>query len=405
MTLRNTANSYGLVTKTFHWLTAFLIIGVAVGAMAADNLATTDPDSLALKIRLYSLHKTFGLAIFFTALLRILWAASQPKPGMIGGSGGVQGFLAELAHWALYASLLLVPLTGWMTHAATEGFAPIKWPFGQELPFIPNDPVLAEHFATAHDFFKTAMLAILGLHVAGALKHHLIDRDATLQRMWFGRVAAPGVGVAPSRHALAPAICAGVLCVAVGVAAALQPVEHGGATTQKLEQAASEWRVLDGALRITVNQFGTDVTGEFADWTAAIRFDPQASGAVKGAVEARIAIGSLTLGGITAEALAPDGLDADAFPVATVTGDILSVGDSYELRGVVAVKGREAPLVLPFDLTLKGDVAEASGAVTLQRLDFNVGESMQDDGSIGFSVAVALDLRATTAPESPTEGD
>ncbi|MGR3502391.1 cytochrome b/b6 domain-containing protein [Pseudaestuariivita sp.] len=401
MSLTNTPHSYGTISKTFHWLIAFLILGVIVTGAVADNLSTSDPNSLAWKIRLYSIHKSIGLAIFFTALLRILWTLVQPKPGMIGGHGGVQGFLAELVHWMLYGSLVMVPLTGWLTHAATEGFAPIPWPFGQDLPFVPNDPVLAERFAMAHLFFKFAMLAALALHIAGALKHHVWDKDATLRRMWFGASSVPDVPRHQSR--LAPPVLAAVLFVGVGTAAALQPLDHGGEGAA-LDEVASDWRVTEGEIAITVDQFGTPVTGTFGDWTAAITYDPEAAGPVNGNADVTIAVTSLTLGSVTQDALTPDFLSAEAFPTATVTGDIVETETGQELQGTITIKGTEAPLTLPFDLVIEGDTATANGSVTLMRRDFNVGESMPDESTVGFGVDVVISLTATTTPEEAAGG-
>ena len=396
MALQNTAKSYGTVTKTFHWLIALFIFGAIGTGVTAHNLATGDPDSLALKIQLYSVHKTLGLAIFFTALARIAWAIIQPKPGPIGGHKGAQSILAELVHWALYASLVLVPLTGWMTHAATEGFAPIKWPFGQDLPFVPNDPVVAERLANLHQFFERVMVASMLLHIAGALKHHFVDKDATLRRMWFGRADLPDVTQA--KGTILPAASAGVIFLAVGTAAALQPTGHGSLDSLALEEVVSDWRVLDGSIDIAVDQFGTEVTGTFAEWTAAITFDPDAPGEVKGNVEVVIAIGSLTLGNVTPDALSADFLDAEGFPTALVTGDIVAVEEAFELRGAITIRGVELPLVMPFDLAIDGDTATAEGAVPLQRLDFNVGESIPDEATVGFGVDVSISLTATTAP-------
>lgn len=394
MPLTNTPTSYGTVTKLFHWLIALFILGVLVTGTLAHNLGTTSAQSLDWKIRLYSMHKTMGLAIFFTALARIAWALSQPKPGMIGQETGLLAFLAELVHWVLYVALVLVPLTGWMTHAATEGFAPIKWPFGQELPFVPNDPELAERFATLHHFFKLVMVGAVLLHIAGALKHHIIDRDATLRRMWFGRPALPQV----PRHTagvLAPAVAASVFAL-VGIGAGLQPV----GTTQTgaaLEQVTSQWQVQEGTVEITVEQMGTQITGAFADWTAAITFDDNTPETTKGSADVTISVGSLSLGSVTAEALAADFLSAEAFPTAHVTGDLVATEAAYELRGTITIKGTEMPLSLPFTLEIDGDTATAQGSTTLLRRDFNVGESMPDGGTVGLEVLVSLSLTATRA--------
>ena len=310
--------------------------------------------------------------------------------------------MAEAVHWVLYASLVLVPLTGWMTHAATEGFAPIKWPLGQDLPFVPNDPILAERFALAHKFFKFTMLGGLFLHIAGALKHHVWDKDATLRRMWFGRADLPKV--APTPHSALPAVAAFGVFIAVGAAAAVQPVGHAD-DAAALEAVASDWRVLEGTVEITVDQFGTAVTGAFDDWTAAITFDPDAPGDVKGTADVTIAIGSLNLGNVTRDALSPDFLSVDAFPTATIAGDIVAVAEAYELRGTITIKGTQAALTLPFDLALSDGFADVTGGVTLERQAFNVGESMPDENTVAFGVEVAIALRATNALPEPATDD
>ena len=394
--LRNTGQDYGAVTKTFHWLIALLIIAVIATGVTAHNLSISDPESLEWKVRLYSIHKTIGLTILFTALLRILWAISQPKPAMIGDAPKSQKFLAEVVHYALYISLVLVPLTGWMTHAATEGFAPIKWPFGQDLPFVPNDPELAERLATAHKFFERVMVASLLLHIAGAVKHHVIDKDATLRRMWFGKTNLSDALFSDHARGTVPALAAIVIFAAVGTAAALQPVGKGSIDAPVLEEVASDWRVLEGEIEITVDQFGTEVSGSFADWTAAISFDPASAEDIKGTADVTVSIGSLTLGSVTGEALAPDMLAAEQFPTATIQGDILAADAGYILEGTITIRDQSVPLSLPFQLDIADDLATATGRVVLQRLDFGVGETTDGD-TVGFEVGVNINLTATNA--------
>ena len=396
---KNTNQYYGTITKTFHWLTALLIIAVIATGVSAHDMSISDPVSLEWKVRLYSIHKTIGLTIFCTALLRILWALSQPKPAMIGDAPKSQTFLAEVVHYALYISLVLVPLTGWMTHAATEGFAPIKWPFGQDLPFIPNDPELAEHLATAHKFFERVMVASLLLHIAGAVKHHVIDKDATLRRMWFGKTNLSDALFSGHARGAAPALAALVIFAAVGTAAALQPVGKGSIDAPALEEVSSDWRVLEGEIEITVVQFGTEVSGSFADWTAAISFDPAADGDIKGSAEVTVSVGSLTLGSVTGEALAPDMLAATDFPTALVAGDILSADEGYVLEGTITIREQAVPLSLPFNLDINDDIATAKGGVALQRLDFGVGETTDSD-TVGLEVGVSINLTATNAEDA-----
>lgn len=190
MPFGNTADSYGSVTKAFHWLTVLLIIvliplGLVVHSMA-ENLRGpaigVTPDYLMRTIWLFSFHKTLGVAVFFVALARVLWSILQPKPNPLSNNTA-QTMLADLVHWLLYGTLILTPLAGWAHHAATIGFSPIWWPFGQSLPLIPKSESLAATFAGLHVVMISLLCLSILLHIAGALKHQFVDHDATLRRM------------------------------------------------------------------------------------------------------------------------------------------------------------------------------------------------------------------------------
>ncbi|MBS8271498.1 cytochrome, partial [Halomonas litopenaei] len=126
--------TYGTVTKTFHWLTALLIITIVPLGVVAYNLPYETNEQLALKALLFSYHKTLGVIVFAVALARIVWAFTQTKPAPLHPERKSETWLAETVHWLLYISLVAVPLTGWIHHAATEGFAPILLPISQDLP-------------------------------------------------------------------------------------------------------------------------------------------------------------------------------------------------------------------------------------------------------------------------------
>ncbi len=389
------ATTYGTVTKTFHWLTAALILAIIPLGVIANGLPYDTNEQLAQKALLFSIHKTLGVTVFFVALARIGWALSHPKPGPMHPERKAETLLAETVHWLLYASLVITPLTGWIDHAATTGFAPIWWPFGQGLPFVPKDDGVAHLFATLHWVFGKVMVASLILHIAGALKHHLIDRDATLRRMWFGKSTAPAM---PYHRApvAAPLLAVLVIAGGVGAAFAMTSGDDDTAQTAALEQVASDWTVQDGTLSISVTQFGSTVTGSFADWTAAIAFDPDAE-TDAGEVTVTVSIGSLTLGSVTAQAMGADFFDAETHPTATFTGPITRSGDDYTADGTLTLKGSSAPLALPFTLSVDGDTATMQGSTTLNRMDYGIGASMADETNLGFAVTVDVDLTATRA--------
>lgn len=398
MPLSNTASRYGSVTKTFHWLTALLIVTLIPLGIVANGLPYETSDALARKAFLFSLHKTLGLFVFFLALARIGWALTQVKPAGLHPERKLESFAAELVHWLLYGSLLLVPLSGWVHHAATTGFAPIWWPFGQDLPFVPKSERLAAVTAGLHIVFERVLALSIFLHVAGALKHHFVDRDATLRRMWFGTTEATGGG---AHHMAAPLAAALVIwggALGVGAGLGVYTSHSAPVAAPALEAVASDWTVEEGSLEITVTQLGSEVTGRFADWTAAISFDETREAQKQGEVEVTIAIASLTLGSVTGQAMGPDFFDAATFPTATFKADLLQSTDGYLAQGTLTLRGVAVPLALPFMLELDGDRAQMRGAVSLDRRHFNIGDNLADEASLKFAVGVDVSLTATRAP-------
>ena len=394
MPAANTSVSYGSVTKTFHWLTALLILTVIPLGVIANELPYDTDAQLALKAQLFSFHKTLGVLIFLVALARILWAITQPKPGPLHAERKAETALAELVHWLLYISLVAVPLTGWIHHAATTGFAPILLPIGQDLPLVPKSETVAELFAGLHWIWSKVMAAAVFLHIAGALKHQFVDKDATLRRMWFGQKTLPQ----PDAHKpgrLAPLAAIGIYLLATGGGAAMGIFSHAetAPTAPALDDVASEWTVEDGSIALTVTQLGSPVSGQFAEWTSAISFDPEGSG-VLGEVETTIAISSLTLGSVTSEAMKADFFDAETHPTATFVAEISAADDGYVADGTLSIKGNAVPITLPFSLDIVDDTATMAGQITLDRRDFLIGQSMADESSLAFAVTVDIALTA-----------
>ena len=217
MHLTNTTANYGLIARSFHWLMALLILSMIPLGKWANLAPFTNDAEFALKFMLFSIHKTLGVTLFGLALLRILWALWQPKPGALHPERRAENLLAAVTHWLLYSALVLVPLTGWIEHAAIPGLAPIWWPFGQGLPFVTASEWTFNTFSALHRAFgKVLILAIL-LHLAGALKHQLFDKDATLRRMWSGDATATGTDHASGLAPVGIAALIWLLAIGLGV--------------------------------------------------------------------------------------------------------------------------------------------------------------------------------------------
>ncbi|KIN60734.1 Cytochrome B561 [Sulfitobacter noctilucae] len=395
MAFSNTDIRYGGVTKTFHWLTALLILTLIPLGLYANDLPYQTDAELTRKAWFFSLHKTLGVTMFFVAVLRIAWALSQPKPGLLNGDKKLESFLAETVHWLLYASLVIVPLAGWIAHAAAAGFAPIWWPLGQNLPLVPKSTGVEHVFSAIHQVGTKVLAASLLLHIAGALKHHFVDRDATLRRMLPGE---PVIGPLPPEHkSKAPVIAA----VAIWAVALLLGGTFGSMGQEKqtqqvdLAEVSSDWTVQEGNINITVTQFGNEVTGSFANWTSAISFDENAPGPDVGTVTTTIAINSLELGSVTQQALGADFFDADTYETATYDGIIKRAVDGYEAVGTLTIKDQSQPLTLPFNLSLNGGEAEMRADLTLNRQDYGIGATVAEEATLAFDVLVNIALKAT----------
>lgn len=380
---RNTPRSYGSIARSFHWLTALIVLANIVLGLVAVRLPM---EALDAKVQLFSLHKTLGIAAFAIGLARILWALTQPKPVPVHPDRPLETLLAEIMHWILYAALVLVPLTGWIEHAATDGFAPILWPFGQGLPLVPKSTLVASVMASIHHTFAWLLIGAVALHVTGALKHAVIDRDGVLARMLRGK---PAGTVTIQRH-LAPALIAvAVFAAGTGFAVTTRPDDTG--PSAMLEQAASQWQVTEGELGFSVTQMGSQVQGGFSDWTAAISFDHDTG---LGEVEVTINMDSVTVGMVTDQAKSREFFDVENNPVAVFRGAIRPDGDRFIAEGPLSLKGHEAPVTLPFTLQIAEGIATMSGETVMNRRDWNVGEGYDDESSVGFSVALAVSLSA-----------
>lgn len=179
MIWRNTAGRYGAVAQGFHWVVALCVIGLLGLGLYMDSL---DPSPSAFK--LYALHKSVGIVVLLLAVLRLVWKLSNPHPQALPTHAAWERFLARLTHVFLYFAIIGMPLSGWVMSSAKNYPVNLFWIEGLTLPNIvgPSERV-AEMASTFHELTAFALIAAIVLHFAGALKHHVIDRDATLRRM------------------------------------------------------------------------------------------------------------------------------------------------------------------------------------------------------------------------------
>ncbi len=174
-----------------HWvIAALLAINVTLGLIV--NLI---PDSVVRTS--IDLHKSIGITLIGLVLLRILWRFSHKPPAMPLTYAPWEKLAAHAAHISLYVLILAMPITGWMHDSAFAQadqhplylFGLVPFP---RIGWIQHaDPATKAHLHTLfyafHVYIAYALYALVALHILGALKHQLWDREPELQRMLPGR--------------------------------------------------------------------------------------------------------------------------------------------------------------------------------------------------------------------------
>ncbi|HET7793621.1 MAG TPA: cytochrome b [Rhizobacter sp.] len=175
-----TARRYTPTAMLLHWVLALAIVGsFCMGVYMADLPFSPQ------RLKLYNWHKWAGVTILALSAVRLLWRLTHQPPADLPMPAW-QRLAAHATHYGLYLLFFAVPLVGW-AYSSAAGF-PIVWFGVLPLPdFVSPDKALAEAIKPWHGYLAFAMAALVLMHVAAALKHHFIDRDGLLSRMWLTR--------------------------------------------------------------------------------------------------------------------------------------------------------------------------------------------------------------------------
>jgi cytochrome b561 len=182
MTPATSATNYTATAIALHWLAALLILGAFPLGVYAHELAFSP-----LKLKLISYHKWLGVTVFLLTVARLAWRATHTPPPLPQTIPLWQQRAAHGLHFLLYGLLLAIPLSGWLMSSA-KGFPVVYLGLVQLPDLVSKNAELGDMLKEVHEALNFGLLALVGLHVAAALKHHFIDRDATLRRMLpFGK--------------------------------------------------------------------------------------------------------------------------------------------------------------------------------------------------------------------------
>jgi cytochrome b561 len=175
--------AYGPVSRLNHWLVAVGMIAALAAGLGIEHLPL-DPET---RRWLLGWHRTIGVTVLAAGLWRLGWRLARGFPEPAGASSPAKEALARALHWTLIAATILMPLTG-ILMTIFDGRA-LVLAGALAIPAVAETAWLAEGAEAVHALVGTALVGLIGLHVAAALKHHFIDGDATLVRMITGRQA------------------------------------------------------------------------------------------------------------------------------------------------------------------------------------------------------------------------
>ncbi|AFT72508.1 Nickel-dependent hydrogenases b-type cytochrome subunit superfamily [Alloalcanivorax dieselolei B5] len=185
MKWRNDDQRYGVVTVGLHWLVALVVFALFGLGLYMVELGYYHPWYRSAP----HWHRSIGLLLLATVLVRLIWRVLSPPPKAPEQHHAWERIGAGLAHWALYLLLLVAMISGYLI--STADGAPIQVFNWFSVPSLTGRRSGLEDLAGAVHYWATwAVIVLAALHALAALKHHFIDRDDTLRRIF---------GLAPRR--------------------------------------------------------------------------------------------------------------------------------------------------------------------------------------------------------------
>ena len=182
--MASNSSRYTAVAIILHWLIAtgvFLLI--AIGLTMAHGAITA-----ATKFQLFQLHKSVGITVLGLIVARIVWRLGHRPPALPDTMPPIERKAAASTHFVFYLLLLGLPLSGWALvsvspiNIPTFLFGLVRWPHIGFLASLHNKAAIAAVLDNVHAYGAWALLTLIVLHVAAALRHHFLIGDDEIGR-------------------------------------------------------------------------------------------------------------------------------------------------------------------------------------------------------------------------------
>ena len=174
---RDNGTRFGAISITNHWVIAVLIIAMLAIGLYMGEL----PKPSTVRTQWIDFHKSLGIVVLFLGTWRVLWRICCRFPGEIADMVRWQQIGARTMHIVLLIAIIAMPVTGNMRSSMRGKEVSFFGLF--DMPVLPQSEVIGSAASGVHKWLAYILIGLIVLHVAAALKHHVIDKDATLKRM------------------------------------------------------------------------------------------------------------------------------------------------------------------------------------------------------------------------------
>jgi len=180
--LMNQSERYGAGLICLHWGMLLLLAAV----YASIELREVFPKGSDARDALKFWHFMLGLGVFGMVWVRLAFRLAGTIPAIAPELPSWEILPAKIAHGALYALMIVIPLAGWLALSAAG--KPIVF-FGLSIPaLIEENKPISKLLEEIHEFGGKAGYFLIGFHTLAVAYHQWIRRDNLLARMLPRRV-------------------------------------------------------------------------------------------------------------------------------------------------------------------------------------------------------------------------
>ena len=162
-----------------HWLTAIVIAAIVSAIFYRTGLEDGDQRKFWLDV-----HRALGLSVLIIVLARLVFRLRFGRERVVETTP-VLHLASAIAQGVLYIAMIALPLLGWAQSSARARHFKL---FDIPMPtLIAHDPERADLLGEWHESIAWIFLAVIALHILGALFHRFVRKDGVMQSMLPGK--------------------------------------------------------------------------------------------------------------------------------------------------------------------------------------------------------------------------